>query len=79
MFGKLLMLALVVVIAVGVVSHASQGAGPERSYVVRPSDTLWSIAARHYAGDPRDGVWQLEQRNGLNGPTVHPGERLVLP
>jgi LysM repeat protein len=79
MFGKLLMLALVVVIAVGVVSRASQGAGGERSYVVRPSDTLWSIAARHYAGDPRDGVWQLEQRNGLNGPTVHPGERLVLP
>jgi LysM repeat protein len=79
MFGRVLMLALVVVIAVGVVSHASHGAGPARSYVVRPGDTLWSIAARHYAGDPRDGVWQLERRNGLDGATVSPGERLILP
>jgi hypothetical protein len=46
---------------------------------VRPGDTLWSIAARHYAGDPRDGVWQLERRNGLDGATVSPGERLILP
>jgi hypothetical protein len=79
MFGRIVMLALVVVIAVGVVSRTSHGAGPERSYVVRPGDTLWTIAARHYAGDPRDGVWQLEQRNRLEGATVRPGERLVLP
>jgi nucleoid-associated protein YgaU len=79
MFGRLLMLALVVVIAVGVVSRTSHGAGPERSYVVRTGDTLWSIAAHHYAGDPRDGVWRLEKRNGLAGATVRPGQRLVLP
>jgi LysM repeat protein len=46
---------------------------------VRPADTLWSIAARYYDGDPREGVWQLQQRNHLTGTLVRPGQRLVLP
>jgi len=40
---------------------------------------LWSIAQRHYGGDPRDGIWQIEQRNHLSGTVIRAGERLVMP
>ena len=79
MFGKLLIVAVAAAFGVGVAAHGSHGAGREHSYVVRPADTLWSIAARTYAGDPRQGVWELEQRNHLRSDTLTPGERLVLP
>lgn len=75
---------IVVVLAVIAVGWAgfvrpSGGAGAERVYVVRPTDTLWSIAERHWAGDPREGVWELQERNGLEGTVLSPGQRLVLP
>lgn len=57
----------------------SQGASPERVYVVQPYDTLWSVATTHYGGDPREAVWRLQQRNGLRTATLVPGQRLVLP
>jgi nucleoid-associated protein YgaU len=56
------------------------GAGsPPLHYRVRSGDTLWSIAAARYAGDPREGVWKLEHANHLNGATIVPGEMLRLP
>ena len=79
MFGKLLIVAAVAALAVGLAARTTHGAGPERTYIVRPADTLWAIAARTYAGDPRQGVWELEQRNHLRSTTLTPGERLVLP
>ena len=79
MFGKLLVVATLAALAVGLAARTTHGAGPERTYVVRPADTLWSIAARTYAGDPRQGVWELQQRNHLRSTTLTPGERLVLP
>jgi hypothetical protein len=79
MFGKLGAVVLAAAAAWALVPRASQGAGHERVYVVRPADTLWSIAAAQYGGDPRAGVWKLEQRNRLAGTVLHPGERLVLP
>jgi nucleoid-associated protein YgaU len=79
MFGKFLLILLVGAFAVGVYARGSQSAGPERHYVVRPADTLWSIAARTYGGDTREGVWKLEQRNHLTSATLVPGETLVLP
>ena len=79
MFVKLLLLLVVAALAVGIVARTSHGAGPERTYVVRPADTLWSIAAHSYAGDTREGVWELEQRNHLRSATLHPGQKLVLP
>lgn len=78
MFGKLLMIALVMVVAFSVV-HTSHGGGREQRYVVKPTDTLWSIASSHYAGDPREGVWKLRERNNLSGSTVLVGQTLVLP
>ncbi len=79
MFAKLLVVAVIAAIAVGLAAHSSHGAGTERTYVVRPADTLWSIAARTYAGDPRQGVWELEQRNHLRTDTLRPGQKLILP
>jgi LysM repeat protein len=79
MFAKFLIVLVLAALAVGLVARSSHGAGPERSYVVQPTDTLWSIAARSYAGDVREGVWKLEQRNHLASASIRPGERLILP
>ena len=79
MFGKFLIVLTLAALAVGLVARTSHGAGPERTYVVKPTDTLWSIAAAHYAGDPRAGVWKLERRNHLPDPLIRPGMRIVLP
>lgn len=79
MFGKLLVLLALAALVVGLAARSSHGAGPERTYVVRQSDTLWSIAASTSSGDTREGVWQLEQRNHLRSAALHVGQRLVLP
>jgi LysM repeat protein len=46
---------------------------------VHAGDTLWSIAERTFAGDPREGVWQIQERNRLASPTIVPGQVLVIP
>jgi LysM repeat protein len=46
---------------------------------VKPGDTLWSVAERTYSGDPRQGVWEIQQRNHLASATIVPGEKLVVP
>jgi LysM repeat protein len=79
MFGKFLLILLLTAIGVAMVARVSRGAGPERAYVVKPADTLWTIAARSYGGDVREGVWKLEQRNHLTSATIRPGQKLVLP
>jgi LysM domain len=80
MFGKVLLLSLSALVLWGIVARASTGAGRERVYVVRPHDTLWSIAVKVAPGDdPRDAIWKLEQRNHLAGATIVPGEKLVVP
>jgi LysM repeat protein len=79
MFVRIAFLLIAAVLAVAVAAHRSSGAGPEHRYLVQPGDSLWSIATARYPGDPREGVWKIEQRNGLADATIQPGERLVLP
>ena len=79
MFGKFLIVLLLMTLAVAVVTRTSSGHGHASVYVVRPGDTLWSIAAAAYGGDPREGVWKIQDRNRLGGTLLSPGERLVLP
>ena len=79
MFGKLIIVLVLAALAVGLAARSSHGAGPERTYVVKPTDTLWSIATRTYAGDVREGVWKLEQRNHLRSTTLTPGQVLRIP
>jgi nucleoid-associated protein YgaU len=80
MFVRVLLVAfLVTVLAWSVLARVSEGADSPESYRVRAGDTLWSIAVRHYGGDPRQGVWRLERENGLSGAGLRPGQVLVLP
>jgi LysM repeat protein len=79
MFPRLLVLLLAVSLLVAVVARPSGGAGKPGVYIVKPTDTLWSIATKRYAGDPREGIWKLQRRNHLSGTTLVPGQRLVLP
>ena len=79
MFGKVLLISVAALVLWGVVARASSGAGRERVYVVQPHDTLWSIAAHAYGGDPRAGIWKIEKANHLAGATIVPGEKLVVP
>jgi hypothetical protein len=79
MFGKILLISALALIAWAVVARASHGAGAELRYTVKPGDTLWSIASSHYAGDPRDAIYRIDHRNHLGGSVIVPGQRLVLP
>jgi LysM repeat protein len=79
MFGKIVLIAALALIAWAALARASHGAGPEARYTVKPGDTLWSIAVRHYAGDPRDAIYRIDRRNQLGGSVIVPGQRLVLP
>ena len=80
MFGRTLLIALIVTfLGWSLLTRTSDGAGKAQLYVVRPGDTLWSIAAERYAGDPRAGIWKLQHTNDLAGTTITPGEQLVLP
>jgi LysM repeat protein len=79
MFGKILMLAALALVAWAFVARTSQGAGPAVHYTVKPGDTLWSIAASRYAGDPRDAIYRIEQRNQLGSAVIVPGQTLLLP
>ena len=79
MFAKLLITALFVTLLVAVAANRSEGAGPEQSYVVKQYDTLWTIAASHYSGDPREGIYRIERANHLSDALIRPGQHLVLP
>ena len=79
MFARVALVFLAAVVVWAAHVRPSEGAGPERSYVVHPTDTLWSIATRHYPGDPRAAVWELRERNALDGALIRPGQRLILP
>lgn len=61
------------------VARPSSGSGGEERYVVRPGDTLWSLAAERYGGDPREGVWRISERNDLEGAGLQAGTVLYLP
>src|SRR5690348_1480623 len=51
-----------------------------QTVTVAPGDTLWTIASARYPdADPRQKVFEIEQLNGLNGPTVLVGQRLRVP
>jgi LysM repeat protein len=79
MFARIIVIIALLVVAVAWGARRSESAGQEQRYVVRAGDTLWTIAASHYGGDTREGVWRLQDRNHLAGTLVWPGERLVLP
>lgn len=79
MFARVIVLVLVAVFLWAVFARDTGAGPPQRFHTVRAGDTLWSIAEATYAGDPREGVWELQRRNGMDGATIVPGQRLRLP
>lgn len=79
LIGRVLLVALAVAVLWALFAGEGGAGRPERSYQVRPGDTLWSIAERTFPGDPREGVWELQKRNRLETTTIVPGQVLVLP
>lgn len=79
MFARILLLAGIAVLVWSAVARSSEAHGTKQVITVRPNDTLWSIAQRHYGGDLRDAIWRIEGANHLPGADVRAGQRLVLP
>ena len=81
-----LTVALLVLIAGFTLGHGSSlaaGRGAQagqHSVIVRPGETLWSLAARiapHQ--DPRLVVADIQSANDLSGAAVQPGQQLLVP
>jgi hypothetical protein len=79
MFGRLAILVVFGVFLWAVFARSSDAGGPARHYRVRAGDTLWAIASARYAGDPRAGVWKIQERNHLRSAAIAAGQLLVLP
>lgn len=79
MFVRLIVVAVLAAGLWALFAHDSGASGPGQSYRVKAGDTLWSIAVTRLAGDPREGVWEIQQRNHLTGTVIAPGQVLRLP
>ena len=79
MFVRTIVVLFVAVLLWALFARDTGAGPPPRYHTVRAGDTLWSIADAKFAGDPREGVWELQRRNGLQGATIVPGQRLALP
>jgi LysM repeat protein len=88
-FAMLVVIATATVLwmtAAGSVQASSQGGTSASPYqgmtqvVVRPGQTLWSIAA---TAEPSANTWSVVQQitevNALNGTAVHAGQQLWVP
>jgi hypothetical protein len=78
-FGRIALVLLAAAIVWAVFARDTGAGANPRYHTVRTGETLWSIAVGSYAGDPREGVWLLQERNDLAGSTIVPGQRLLLP
>jgi hypothetical protein len=79
LIGRIVLVAAAVLVLWALFAGESGAGGPEQRYRVQPGDTLWSIAVDRFAGDPREGVWELRVRNRLSSATIVPGQVLVVP
>jgi nucleoid-associated protein YgaU len=79
MFVRILILVGVAVLVWSATARSSEAHGAKQVVTVKPYDTLWSIAQRHYGGDVRNAIWRIEQANHLQTADVAVGQRLVLP
>jgi LysM repeat protein len=79
MFVRIFILVGIAVLVWSATAHSSEAHGRKQVVTVKPYDTLWSIAQRHYGGDPRAAIWRIEQANHLPAADVSVGQRLVLP
>jgi LysM repeat protein len=78
-----LVLLLSIIVLAWVVASGGVAAGPahipSHRYVVRPGDTLWSIARGMQDGDPRPLVDAIQAANRADPGALVPGEVLLIP
>ena len=79
MFARIAILVGVAVFVWSALVRPAGSHGPRQVHVVRPYETLWTIASSSYAGDTRDAIYRIQQANHLGSVTLHAGQRLVLP
>jgi nucleoid-associated protein YgaU len=80
MFARILIVIAVALVLWLAFARGSNSAGPVQHVTVRAGDTLWTLASAHYSGDPREGVYKIQQLNHLSScDMLAPGQRLVLP
>ena len=84
MFGKTLITRIALIVGASLLvwsyaAHTSQAHGNRQVVTVRAYQTLWSIAAAHYAGDTRDAIWRIERANHLRSADITVGQKLILP
>ena len=79
MFVRILLIVGISVLVWSAMARSSNAHGARQVVTVRAYQTLWSIAQQHYAGDVRDGVWQIQKANHLRSADVRVGQTLVLP
>ncbi len=83
--GRLVVLALLVLLAVGGSLAVATAVRADRPVavdvvVVQPGDSLWSVAARTRPdARPYPMVDQIRALNGLSGSTIQPGQHLRVP
>lgn len=74
---------LVVGTGVALAASASQASDPATEpavVVVRPDDTLWSVAERHRPSrDPYAVIEAIRRLNDLPDHTIHAGQQLLVP
>jgi LysM repeat protein len=79
MFVRIFLIVGIAVLVWSALARSSNAHGAKHVVTVRPYETLWSIAQRHYGGDVRDAVWRIERANDLESADVRAGQKLVLP
>lgn len=77
-WGRVILLAGILIVAGSRLAYGS-GPQPTQTVVVVPGDTVWSIAASHYGGDPRPHVEAILATNHLRSPLLTPGQTLQIP
>jgi nucleoid-associated protein YgaU len=77
-WGRVMVLATALVLATARLAYGNGPVANDR-VVVAPGDTVWSIAAAHYQGDPRPHVAAILEANRLPTPLLTPGQALLLP
>jgi nucleoid-associated protein YgaU len=79
MFVRALIIAAAVLGLWALFARDTQATRPSQPYTVRGGDTIWSIAGKRYGGDLREAVWKIQERNGVRGAVIRPGQVLLLP
>ncbi len=77
-WGRVVLLATALLGASARIAYSGGPAGAT-TVVVAPGDTVWSIAAAHYSGDPRPRVDAILRLNHLEAPILLPGQTLQIP